>query len=200
MDDDTVKLFSSLSRPISKDFLPECQPVYLFSTRQEIHQFNKSRLSSLESPVVIFKSYDWVRIKKEERLLQDLPVDSTLKLKIGAQVMLARNLDDGLTNGTVGVVKGFYTYKQATGDGSYQKKIGFVRNIQVTEQGVPASYPVTEDASSDVSKSFPLVEFYTSNSSEHVLILPIEFKVDLNGEAAVKRIQVSSALVSKSFV
>jgi hypothetical protein len=187
LDDEIVQLFSSLSRPIPKDFLPQCQPVYLFSTRQETGDFNKCRLSSITSSPVVFKSYDWSKNKTTEHLFGTLPVDSSVKLKIGAQVMLVRNVDDGLTNGTVGVVKGFYTYKGATGDRSYQKKIGFVRNIQVIEQGIPASYA---DNPSDTSKAFPLVEFLICNRSEHVLVLPMEFRVDLKGEAAVKRVQV----------
>lgn len=190
LDDATVQLFCSLSRPIPKDFLPQCQPVYLFSTRQETGDFNKFRLSSITSSPVVFKSCDWSQNKKTERLFETLPVDSSLKLKIGAQVMLVRNIDDGLTNGTVGVVKGFYTYKGATGDCSYQKKIGFVRNIQVIEQGIPVSYSDTADNPSDTSKAFPLVEFFICNRSEHVLILPMEFRVDSNGEPAVKRVQV----------
>ena len=102
-------------------------------------------------------------------------VNSTLKLQIGAQVMLMHNLDDGLTNGTIGTIKGIDTYRVATGDQSYQKKIGFIHNIQVIEQGIPVSYPIANDSSSHIVKSFPLVEFYICHHTEHVLVLLMKF-------------------------
>lgn len=100
--------------------------------------------------------------------------------------MLVRNLDDGLTNGTIGTVKGFYTYAAATGDKVYRKKIGFVRNICVTDEGIPKSYSPVPGP----SMLFPLVEFYLNEGPEHVLILPMEFQAELDGKAAAKRIQV----------
>ena len=89
--------------------------------------------------------------------------------------MLMHNLDDGLTNGTIGTIKGIDTYRVVTGDQSYQKKIGFIHNIQVTKQGIPVSYPIADDSSSHIVKSFPLVEFYICNHTEHVLVLLMKF-------------------------
>ena len=108
--------------------------------------------------MVTFRSCDWRRDKKVELLFKELPVDSSIDLKVGAQVMLVRNLDEGLTNGTISVVKGFYTYREATGDQSYRKKVGFVRNIPVTKDGIPISHLTTQDASSTLTP-VPLVEF-----------------------------------------
>ena len=139
--------------------------------------------------MVTFRSCDWRRDKKVELLFEELHVDSSINLKVGAQVMLVRNLDEGLTNGTIGVVKGFYTYREATGDQSYRKKVGFVCNIPVTKEGVPISHLTTQDASSTLTP-VPLVEFYLHNVSEHVLILPMEFQSKFNGRPAVKHIQV----------
>ncbi|KAH0825902.1 hypothetical protein J3R83DRAFT_7645, partial [Lanmaoa asiatica] len=82
LDDETVKLFSSLSRPIFKDFVPQCQPVYLFSTQQEIDQFNKARLSSIQPPVLVFQLCNWVRVKRDQHLLGSMLVNSAIKLKI----------------------------------------------------------------------------------------------------------------------
>ncbi|KAG6381463.1 hypothetical protein JVT61DRAFT_35 [Boletus reticuloceps] len=107
---------------------------------KKVGTFNKHRLSSIKSPVPTFQSYDGHSDKRLEILFKVLPVNSTINLKTRVQVMLVRNLDDGLTNGTIGTAKGFYSYKQATGDGNYTKKVGFMRNIQVTNGSVPISY------------------------------------------------------------
>lgn len=189
LDDKSVSLLSTLSRPISQNFLPNYDAIYLFPTRKEVDNFNKHRLLSIESPVVMFQSCDWCSGEKVKPLFKSLPVGPSVHLKIGAQVMLVRNLDEGLTNGTIGIVKGFYMYREATGDESYHKKVGFVRNIPITNEGVPISHSSTQDGSS-ASTPVPLIEFYHHEVSEHVLILPMEFQAELDGKPAVKRIQV----------
>lgn len=189
LDDKSVALLANLSRPISPSFLPNYDTIYLFPTRKEVENFNKRRLLSIKNPVVTFQSCDWCSDKRMLSLLNGLPVASSVGLKIGAQVMLVRNLDEGLTNGTIGIVKGFYTYREATGDESYRKKVGFVRNIRVTDKGVPVS---CSNAQHDPSTSThtPLVEFHIHNVTEHVLVLPMEFQVEFDGKPAVKRFQV----------
>ncbi|KAG6374550.1 hypothetical protein JVT61DRAFT_3895 [Boletus reticuloceps] len=156
---------------------------------KEVGTFNKHYLLSIKSPALTFQSYDWCSDKRLEILFKVLPVDSTVDLKTGAQVMLVRNIDDGLTNGTIGTIKGFYSYKQPTGNGNYNKKVGFMRNIQVTSRSVPILYSTARDVSS-LSKSFHLVEFYLHDVSEHVLIMLMEFQTDIDSKPAVKRIQV----------
>ena len=117
LDNKTVQLF--LSRPIAKDFLPLCQPVYIFPTSWETEQFNGYCLSCLASNPVAFKSHDWITAKHTQHLLETLLVKSIIKLKIGIQVILVWNIDNGLMNGTISTVKGFYIYSRATGHCSY---------------------------------------------------------------------------------
>jgi len=195
LDDKSVALLSNLSRPISPNFMPNYDTVYLFSTRKEADNLNKHRLLSIKNPVVKFRSSDWCDDKKMQPLFNSLPVAPSVYLKIGAQVMLVRNLDEGLTNGTIGIIKGFYTYRQATGDETYRKKVGFVRNIRVTEEDVPITYSNAQHDSS-TSTEVPLVEFHIHNVSEHVLVLPMEFQVEFDGKPAVKRLQVAFIFAS----
>ena len=106
----------------------------------------------------MFRSCDWCHDKKVELLFKELPVDSSINLKVRAQVMLVRHPNKGLTNGTINVIKGFYTYREATGDESYHKKVSFVCNIPVTKEGVPISRLASQDASSTLTP-VPLVKF-----------------------------------------
>ena len=89
-----------------KDFGDDSEPVELFATRNKVEQFNNSRLDTLSTELQVYKSID-KSTKSNFRLLDSCQAVRELRLKIGAQVMLIKNLSRDLVNGTVGTVISF---------------------------------------------------------------------------------------------
>lgn len=80
----------------------------LCSHVNEANEINKTQLAMLPGETVVFRAED-SDPKMVETLDRDLPVSSVINLKIGAQVMLVKNINisSGLTNGARGVVAKF---------------------------------------------------------------------------------------------
>jgi hypothetical protein len=194
LDEKSFQLLASCSRPLDPKFLPQYRPIWLFCTRKEVKEFNKQRLASIpdDRPKLEYISYDWFYDSSARIYLKNLPIDSRVVLKVEAQVILLRNLDRGLTNGTVGVVKGFYASTEVMPDlsSNYNKKTGFLRHVAVTPQGIPISYSPDNVNRPPKEVHFPLVEFHTSDGPEHVLLMRQEFSVDIGGKYVAKRVQV----------
>ncbi len=97
--------FTSLSRslpPLSSGVLP----TELYAIRSQVAGANATRLKALPGLARVYQAYDTGRQKK---VLAQMVVPSQLELKIDAQVMLVKNIDDKLVNGSVGRVLGFHT-------------------------------------------------------------------------------------------
>ncbi len=110
-------------------FLPfrqlECEHQFRYSypTRAEVEGANSSRLRKLPGPDVVFHSRDLPGRDEEgkpfhpervERAFKDLVVPKRLPLKVGAQVMIVKNIIQGLlVNGSVGRIVGFYKPREA---------------------------------------------------------------------------------------
>lgn len=100
------------------------KPTCLFTHKYMVRELNDTMLNMLETPEYTFPSNDYYETdfyKKEvERIC---PSPQLLKLKVGAQVMVTRNIyDDGtgfllLANGTKGVVKDIGELAQEIEDG-----------------------------------------------------------------------------------
>ncbi|GAA5929992.1 uncharacterized protein JCM15063_004685 [Sporobolomyces koalae] len=89
-----------------------CEPTELFPMRHQVDQSNQARLRALKGEAVVFKAEDWAGDKSADQMktdtyLNNFMASDVLTLKIGAQVMLIKNLDATLVNGTVGTVIGF---------------------------------------------------------------------------------------------
>ncbi|CCE61722.1 hypothetical protein TPHA_0B00500 [Tetrapisispora phaffii CBS 4417] len=107
VDSDTEMEFKKLSRPLPDD---EIIPAELYSTRYEVDSANNSRLAKLPGDIITYNSIDGGSLEDEEaksRLLQNFLAPKQLKLKIGAQVMMIKNIDSTLVNGSLGKVIDF---------------------------------------------------------------------------------------------
>ncbi|CAI4047679.1 DNA helicase PIF1 SKDI_13G0780 [Saccharomyces kudriavzevii IFO 1802] len=124
IDDETEREFKKLSRPLPDD---EIIPAELYSTRMEVERANNSRLNKLPGQVHVFNAIDGGALEDEElkeRLLQNFLAPKELHLKVGAQVMMVKNLDATLVNGSLGKViefmdpETYFCYEALTNDPS----------------------------------------------------------------------------------
>ncbi|SCU98655.1 LADA_0H14510g1_1 [Lachancea dasiensis] len=99
--------FKKLSRPLPPD---DIIPAELYSTRNEVERANISRLNGLQGSCHTYNAIDGGDMKDEEqkqKLLSNFLAPKELKLKVGAQVMMIKNIDETLVNGSLGKIIDF---------------------------------------------------------------------------------------------
>lgn len=86
------------------------KPTQLMATNREIEVINNQELDKINSPPQIYQAKDFEH-KKNSNYLTTLKKSclarDVLKIKIGSQVMLIKNLSEKLVNGRQGIVVGF---------------------------------------------------------------------------------------------
>ena len=202
-----ITVFNGLSRPLST--IGGIIPTELFPRRKEVDAANGVRLDALKTKLYVYKSRDTGKADEERKtmLLKNMVAQSTLEIRVGAQVMLIKNMDEDLVNGSIGKVLGFYTAPEVYGSaGNISPKAGngFIRDALLKENRV--THEEREVAEREKGNSlpesgerFPLVEFWTPRGKETVLVGRSEFKVEENdGTVAAKRVQVGAMIVDVS--
>ncbi|CAH2448661.1 DNA helicase [Komagataella phaffii CBS 7435] len=106
-----IQQFSKLGKEVV--YTDGIEPTELYATRNEVEAANKSRLAKLEGPLVTYTAKD-VSDRPDTppyimKLLNDVMAPSGLQLKEGCQVMMLKNKDEELVNGTLGKVQCFMT-------------------------------------------------------------------------------------------
>ncbi|KAK9463315.1 ATP-dependent DNA helicase-like protein [Lipomyces oligophaga] len=81
----------------------------LFPTRFEVERSNNRRMSLLDGPEFEYYSQDGGDEKVREGILASCIAPGLIKLKKGAQVMMIKNMDTQLVNGSLGQVMDFMT-------------------------------------------------------------------------------------------
>lgn len=113
-----------------------------------------------------------------------------LTLRTDAQVMLIKNMDDTLVNGTIGKILCFKDIVSYTQDGhSEGEVIGAAPAIAAYKKKDQAGPP----------KMFPVVDFMLPNGyKRRMLVLPEQWKSELpNGDIQASRMQASDTVVMK---
>ena len=84
-------------------------PTLLYATNRGVDEINEQKLEAIDEEVVEYQAHDSGDEEFLAQLRNGMKAPTLLRLKIGAQVMLLKNIsvEDGLVNGARGVVKGF---------------------------------------------------------------------------------------------
>jgi ATP-dependent DNA helicase PIF1 len=103
---DSIDQLRRLSRPLSGIHY---KATHLYSLRNEVDAHNRRELAALSGAVKIFKANDTATDPRDRKKLNDfLLCPEILELRIGAQVMVCKNLRHHmLFNGSIGTVTGF---------------------------------------------------------------------------------------------
>lgn len=166
-----------------------------FPTRNEVEASNERRLKALGGSTQRYDAIESGDPQIRDRLLQNMMAPKSLELKKGAQVMLIKNLDETLVNGSLGTVEAFMSENEfsflgpsdpdapmeADADPAALKRIqAFSRQLQ------------TDSGPSRDGKKYPLVRFHAVDGSQRtILVMPEEWTVELpNGEKQASRKQV----------
>lgn len=208
-----VATFNGLRRPLPT--VDGIVPTELFPLRNEVDSANKMRLKALKTESQIYESRDTGTASEERRatILKNMVAQRVLEIKADAQVMLIKNVDENLVNGSVGRALGFYTVSEVCGSGgeiSAKGGHGFIRKVLLEDNGkTPVERKVAERENENIDvkpksknhsqeslEKFPLVEFRTPLGKEAVLVGRDEFKVEDNdGAVAARRVQASSTFM-----
>lgn len=172
-----------------------------FPTRSEVENANGLRMGRLSGEVMTFHAQDSGSIQDvqmRERLLGNCMAPPVIHLKKGAQVMLIKNMEDNLVNGSLGKIVAFMD--EATFD--------YYRNNEDEFNGDGKEGDDDDDAAArnrkklralahkeggiSTSRKWPLVCFTQQDGTErHLLCLPESWKIELpNGEIQAQRSQV----------
>ncbi|KAG1875689.1 hypothetical protein F4604DRAFT_1581561, partial [Suillus subluteus] len=138
----------------------------------------------------------------QKRLLLSLPVTSIVQLKVGACIILHKNIGKGLFNGSMGIILGFYSSHHILPPDKRAEKprtLCSICNIKVDNNGLPIHAPPGPVCTLGGRKQmlFPLVKFEIGSMHEHVLVIDEEFvfqSVKGNKEYTATRFQIPLSL------
>jgi ATP-dependent DNA helicase PIF1 len=187
---DSIARFRKLDRPLPASE-ENIEATELFPTRQEVDRANTLRMQQLHGATFDFEARDGGTVTNKEqrdRLLQSCMVPEVVHLKKGSQVMLVKNMDDTLVNGSLGKVTGFMTEQMFV---IYKED-----EEAFLEGGASEKAMKTEMAKStlglNTAQVFPVVRFAIADGTTRDLLCKREdWKIELpNGEVQASRSQI----------
>ncbi|KAF2962696.1 hypothetical protein GQX73_g10877 [Xylaria multiplex] len=188
--DKTVQTFKDLARPLTFD--DGLGATELFPTRHEVERSNESRLRNLPGESYHYESLDAGDPSIRDKLLANMMAPKSIDLKKGAQVMLIKNMDDTLVNGSLGKVIGFMA--EATFESWAVNEHGMGSD---DEMGFEGSSKKIKAFSRDLEnvkdlREYPVVRFTATDGTHRtILCIPEDWKVELpTGEVQASRKQL----------
>ncbi|CAM1502948.1 Fc.00g077240.m01.CDS01 [Cosmosporella sp. VM-42] len=185
--EDTVRAFKALSRPLKfNDGLGKAE---LFSTRAEVEGSNEKRLKELSGKAIRYDAFDTGDPAVRDKLLMNMMAPKTIELKVNAQVMLIKNMDDSLVNGSLGKVIAFSDEKtfDMDNDGFESGEDPAMAKARRKLQGFSR-----DSSTSSSGMKYPVVQFMATDGTPRVVLCqPEDWKVELpNGDVQAKRSQL----------
>lgn len=104
---DTMRLIKKFEKPVNYD--DGIEPTELYPTRKEVDLSNKRRLERLPGYEIVYQAVDFIPPHINSNVLNNVMAEKEIKLKEDAQVMMLKNIDDTLVNGSLGKVLFFTT-------------------------------------------------------------------------------------------
>ena len=154
------------------------RPTKLYSHNANVDQENEEKLHSLPGACMVYKARDKYS-SNQAKVLDRLTIQENIKLKIGAQVLLLKNInvECGLANGTRGVVIGFGT-----------------PSIDDPFASPPPPFDNKTNETTYVNSSeckLPIVRFFLTNGDTHVQrIEPEVWKLEEGSKVIAERMQI----------
>ncbi|GAB7347240.1 hypothetical protein MBLNU459_g3339t1 [Dothideomycetes sp. NU459] len=195
----SVKAFQSLDRPM--EFSDSLAATELFPTRNEVERANATKMSQLVGEVRTFEARDGGTIMdktQRDKLLSNCMAPETIQLKKGAQVMLIKNIDETLVNGSLGKVIGFMS--EATFDSYHDNEEAFLAtqggtfkdDDDLSKKQDRARSRIMENLLGNTTQTWPVVRFTIADGTTRDLLCQREaWKVELpDGEVQASRSQV----------
>lgn len=150
---------------------------------------NERRLRALQGKLRRFDALDTGEPDKREKLLQNLMAPKALILREGAQVMLIKNIDETLVNGSVGTVVKFMTESEfeQVGDG-----LELLSDPAMKKRAALLNQYLNGGDNGPSSTTYPYVRFHAVDGSQRgILVREEEWKVELpTGEVQASRHQL----------
>lgn len=193
----SIANFKKLSRDL--EFDDGLQATELFPTRKEVDNANNKQLRGLPGELYTFSASDESAVldqQQREKLLSNCMAPQVLELKQGAQVMLVKNMDETLVNGSLGRVVGFMSEKTYA---LVQDELPGGEDLLLGSQGEKglgdtAMYErwANEQSRTNTTKKYPLVQWSIADGTQRrTLMLPESWKFELpTGEVQASRKQV----------
>ena len=131
-----------------------------------------------------------------DNLLKNCMAPPQIVLKKGAQVMLIKNMDDNLVNGSIGNVIMFMDEKMFSMYHEHEEDFQFDETREIDEEALARrsrlKTMLNSENTGSTSKKWPLVRFFlTDGTSRDLLCQPEEWKFELpSGEVQAFRRQV----------
>jgi ATP-dependent DNA helicase PIF1 len=162
-----------------------------FPRREDVDRSNVIRMQSLEGEQYQYKSCDGGTIQDPQqraKLLSNFMAADCLSLRVGAQVMLIKNVDENLVNGSMGRIVAFCD--PASYSGIMDEDLG----------KVGAKGTVGHAAKVGPGEKYPEVEFTIGKTSIKRLMVPETWKTELpDGTVQVSRTQVNHTVCISVF-
>lgn len=195
----SIAEFRKLSRPLL--FTDDVDATELFPTRGEVDAANNSRMQRLSGQVMTYEATDSgvPDLNVRAKILANFMAPEQLTLKKGAQVMLIKNIDPQLVNGTLGKILCFMdeatwaTYKGDEETYHVAHREGMSDDEET--KAARAKFDIARFKHKEPgqgSRYWPMVRFpLPDGTTRDLLCQPEEWKTESQqGEVLAKRVQV----------